>query len=373
MNEYPAASNFPNTQAPAGAGRGQRNGNRGNRQRRKDRYVDSKLPDAPGGDREGFMARKAAELSSGYRRSITNGRVIERGMSPTDAWLQAGREWDGMDDAGRNEANAAVNANRSPDYMAAAAAANGGVQNNAQNNAPPKFGYTQYGQAIEQDPGEGHANQQVNPYRSHDRSRGGFMASSSNGPKLAPGQQPFALRSESERRERVDSYHWQQNQDAQKAGAKAATPISSTRTPTADFTSEQSAAYRARAMANQPKTPSPQFDRSGSGDRIAGARKDRALAAIDQSRAINSAAKSVPLAGTGPAVPDAARPLAFKPADTNNRSVPTPDNMPWEKPGQQNIAGIGIKPNYQRDRSGSGARISAAPSPVPTPTAGPRG
>lgn len=46
-----------------------------------------------------------------------------------------------------------------------------------------------------------------NPYRDHQGANDGFSASSSNGPALKPGERPFTMRSESQRRERVDHMH----------------------------------------------------------------------------------------------------------------------------------------------------------------------
>lgn len=82
------------------------------------------------------------------------------------------------------------------------------------NAVNPKFDYSKYGQPQDLDPNK------VNPYRDFSQGGSGFQSKTQTAGKLgAP-----ALRNEAERRERVDSYHFFDKQDAntQHANASAA-------------------------------------------------------------------------------------------------------------------------------------------------------
>jgi len=214
MNEFPAA---PTEQKSKRRGEG-----------RRLRELESSLATPPpAGDKEYYISTRAAELSEGSNRSIRNGRVRQNGPSREASALKAADEWSGMDDATRNTYFDKANGERSSAFQAAVNPAS--------------------------TPGAGRGTPLGASARPSDGGTGftGVQGAGKNG--------SFQLRTPEQVQARKLS----------SLVGGSSTPVSSVASPTPQATGVSPKLYDIPMGGKTPVAPSPQADRSGSGERIA--------------------------------------------------------------------------------------------------------
>ena len=229
-----------------------------------DRYIEERMAAGAGTRELKGSSRKGFIYGAGPYKGLTEGQAKERARAEYNGLNDRSRQRYESGAQGRDVMSGREVAREDQFYNARGAAAMqqdgmGGAGGAVNPNATPGAGR---GTPVSGSQPTASGVQRVPPEpQSHDSSAGGFSASSSNGAKTGP----FALRSEAARQER-NAHYAKMNPGGHAAGTAAVAAIKEKR---AMQMPQAPQAQQASVAATSATTPTPQFDRSGPGARIA--------------------------------------------------------------------------------------------------------